>query len=397
MTLRCKKCFKKYPSHYPQCPHCGKINNTEEDRTKKSFDFLWFMPQKQCEVCGTDKKFTSQFCPNCRSMFDDNKKHQSDISNYEKESVSNYIKNLYQKETLVDFKAFSSFAKENNYLLDKWQFSGNEKYGNYSNVKLTMILTSIITSVPFLSVLDGSNGPAGFFWYIILLGFVNYITYITRHMNYDDWLLFERINHQKNGKISLNTKTRGEREKYAILDNDLEKITIIINPNDNTIEQVRFIAKNEAITNAPIYIVDTKEYGNMEKFKLFIVLFCHKYSIKLTTMHNKDQSNGPQSGETDKHTQVPTSKLFMRLDIKIQDMAVPQEDFQAHIEYLTLMANSHYLKGGGFVNEPGGMIIFESRDIEEARSISDRDPIIKKGYYRYELKEWQIALDSEKI
>lgn len=396
MTIRCKKCLKKYPSHYPQCPHCGKINPNDQIKTKKGFNPLNIMPQKQCRVCGTPKKFMTQYCVHCSSCFEENTIHQSDISHYEKETVDGYISNLFKKDTVVDFEALRSFTGDNKFELGHWRFSGNEKYGRCSNVKLTMLVTSLITCLPFLSGMGGNNGSVVFLWCIIVLGFTNYIVYLTRHKNFSEWLLFESIFRQKQGKISLNVPSRGEHEKYSITDDDIDKVIVATNPETYTIEQIRFVAKEGTAINSPVYIVDTTDYYNMDNFKLFIVLFCNKYNIKLITTHTVNPTADDKPTHSDHQSINRPNKLFVRLDHKVQDTHVSQEDYDAHIEYLSILSNSHYLKGGGFPNEAGGMIIFDSKDLEEARSISDHDPIIKKGYFRYELKEWQIMLDSEK-
>ena len=40
----------------------------------------------------------------------------------------------------------------------------------------------------------------------------------------------------------------------------------------------------------------------------------------------------------------------------------------------------------------GAMILFEAQDLEEAQQLSDEDPIIKSGLYRYELKQWNVMI-----
>lgn len=41
------------------------------------------------------------------------------------------------------------------------------------------------------------------------------------------------------------------------------------------------------------------------------------------------------------------------------------------------------------------MILLEAESTEEAKAIFDKDPIIERGHYRYELVEWDILLKSK--
>lgn len=88
-------------------------------------------------------------------------------------------------------------------------------------------------------------------------------------------------------------------------------------------------------------------------------------------------------------------KFFVRIDHKIEGTEVKKEDFEDHLAYLKKAAEERYFLGGGFENRPGGMIVFGAIDIEEAKLISEGDPLIKKGLYTYELLEWELALVSE--
>jgi len=73
-------------------------------------------------------------------------------------------------------------------------------------------------------------------------------------------------------------------------------------------------------------------------------------------------------------------KLFVRTDYKVQGAKVGAGDFNDHIEYLKGIAAERYFIGGGFVNRDGGMIVFEAKDLAEAKEISDKDPIINKRW-----------------
>lgn len=88
-------------------------------------------------------------------------------------------------------------------------------------------------------------------------------------------------------------------------------------------------------------------------------------------------------------------RLFVRRDSKVDGPKMSELDFQEHIDYLTGISEERFFMGGGYREHPGGMIIFEAKDLDEAARLSDKDPIIKKNYYTYELLEWDIAIKSK--
>lgn len=87
-------------------------------------------------------------------------------------------------------------------------------------------------------------------------------------------------------------------------------------------------------------------------------------------------------------------KLFVRIDSKVEGNELKKNDFNDHISYLKKIASKKHFLGGGFVNKPGGMIVFEAKNIEEAKKISDLDPLIKRNLYKYEIFEWKLAVLS---
>lgn len=91
------------------------------------------------------------------------------------------------------------------------------------------------------------------------------------------------------------------------------------------------------------------------------------------------------------------SIIFVRTDIKTGDEIVTDEMGMASAAYLQKLSEERYLVAGVFgdmkkgeVN--GAMILFEAQDLEEAQQLSDEDPIIKSGLYRYELKQWNVMI-----
>jgi len=88
-------------------------------------------------------------------------------------------------------------------------------------------------------------------------------------------------------------------------------------------------------------------------------------------------------------------KLYARIDYRIKGKSLTDLDFQDHMGYVKNIARERYFRGGGFSNIDGGMIIFEAENFEEAQGIAQRDPIIEKGFYRYELFTWDLVVLSE--
>lgn len=88
-------------------------------------------------------------------------------------------------------------------------------------------------------------------------------------------------------------------------------------------------------------------------------------------------------------------KLFVRIDHKNPNLNSTTEDFEDHVKYLQQVAKERYFRGGGFNNIKGGMIIFEAKDIHEARIIAEKDPLIKKNFYSFDLYEWELFILSK--
>lgn len=87
--------------------------------------------------------------------------------------------------------------------------------------------------------------------------------------------------------------------------------------------------------------------------------------------------------------------LYLRTDEKVEGKRVSKESFNAHIDYLTDVAKERYFMGGGYLNNPGGMIIFSAKDLEEAKLICDGDPLISEGLFTYKLMIWELVIINE--
>lgn len=90
-------------------------------------------------------------------------------------------------------------------------------------------------------------------------------------------------------------------------------------------------------------------------------------------------------------------KLFVRIDYKNPDLNYTPVDFEDHVKYLQAIAEERYFVGGGFNNTRGGMVIFEAKDMKEAKTITEKDPLIARNFYRYELYEWELFILSKEV
>ncbi len=91
------------------------------------------------------------------------------------------------------------------------------------------------------------------------------------------------------------------------------------------------------------------------------------------------------------------SLLYVRIDYKIEEKELTQQDFQDHLDYVINTAKERYLLGGGFSNTDGGMIIFEAKNLDEAKEIANNDPIIQRGIYACDVFSWRLEVLSEDI
>jgi len=87
--------------------------------------------------------------------------------------------------------------------------------------------------------------------------------------------------------------------------------------------------------------------------------------------------------------------LFVRNDRRITKDKIEEHVFEEHLKYLFELSKMRTLVGGGYVNEPGGMVIFEASNLDEAHEITKNDPIIHAGYFDYDLKEWELVIVSK--
>lgn len=88
------------------------------------------------------------------------------------------------------------------------------------------------------------------------------------------------------------------------------------------------------------------------------------------------------------------SRLYVRIDHRVIEEKLSEQDFQDHLSYVENVAKERYFAGGGFSNTDGGMIIFEADNYEEAHKITVNDPLVERGIYRFELFIWDVVVLS---
>lgn len=88
-------------------------------------------------------------------------------------------------------------------------------------------------------------------------------------------------------------------------------------------------------------------------------------------------------------------KYFVRIDYKKSDDKANMGLIQEHINYLINISKERFSYGGAFVDSPGGMIIFEADNKEEAEKLCNEDPIIKSGFYGFNLYDWELKIIGE--
>lgn len=83
-------------------------------------------------------------------------------------------------------------------------------------------------------------------------------------------------------------------------------------------------------------------------------------------------------------------KILYAAILKTIDPVKDAEILEEHIEYLNkYIANGKIFAKGPFLDHSGGLVIFETENMEEAKQLIDNDPVIINNTRTYELKEWR--------
>lgn len=91
------------------------------------------------------------------------------------------------------------------------------------------------------------------------------------------------------------------------------------------------------------------------------------------------------------------SVLYARIDYKDGNPIETEQDGMDCMEYYQNLAKDRYIMAGIFGDMElghmdGAMILFEAKDLAEAKEITENDPIIKRGFYEYKLYKWNLMM-----
>jgi uncharacterized protein len=72
-----------------------------------------------------------------------------------------------------------------------------------------------------------------------------------------------------------------------------------------------------------------------------------------------------------------------------------QPGIEAHVGYMQgFLDRGQLVIGGPFLDDSGGMMIFDVASLEAARAIADGDPTVKAGLLSVKVKPWLAAFRS---
>ncbi|HKL12040.1 MAG TPA: YciI family protein [Halanaerobiales bacterium] len=86
--------------------------------------------------------------------------------------------------------------------------------------------------------------------------------------------------------------------------------------------------------------------------------------------------------------------IFVRLDEKVTDKRISKEIFNNHLKYIENLQETKLLMAGGFEDKDGGMVVLKAANYAEAIELCSNDPIIKQGFYKFKLYNWDIKYKS---
>jgi uncharacterized protein YciI len=86
--------------------------------------------------------------------------------------------------------------------------------------------------------------------------------------------------------------------------------------------------------------------------------------------------------------------LFVKIEAGKVDKSTFDQYVPAHKAYVEdLIAKGHKARTGYWVEDRGGMLLFEAASREEAEAIVARDPLVQHGCVSYQLYEWKIVVE----
>ena len=72
-----------------------------------------------------------------------------------------------------------------------------------------------------------------------------------------------------------------------------------------------------------------------------------------------------------------------------------QPGVELHVQYMAkLLAEEILVMGGPFLDDSGGMMVFQVADQKEAEAVAQIDPAVQKGLLQVVVRPWLIAMSS---
>lgn len=80
----------------------------------------------------------------------------------------------------------------------------------------------------------------------------------------------------------------------------------------------------------------------------------------------------------------------------IEGKTVFEQPLQAHLAYMkTLRAESTLILGGPFIDDTGGLIVVDARNLPEANAILEKDPAVRDCLMIAEAHPWKLMAGEE--
>lgn len=368
MKIRCSKCFKKYDDREGECPRCGTINDRKYDvqdveekaTTKKARG-------KTCAYCGSQVKMFQQDCPLCGN------------SNFGKSSNTNP-----DRMTELACEAFESSGLLSTGQLDdtsmdfnEWQMSFNYKFGTRVGRGTVKWIGYFLLIVFILAV--SSWDPVSILLLMIFIGApcVLLINYFSENW-FSEYINIYRDSLQNKINIVYMVPIQGRnynREQYSADSNNLKHIEIVIG---ESIEGVRFIAKENSNIHMKDYYIDVKVFEDQDKFKAVMMLLSKRCKFPVYIVRKNEV----------KEEVISVEKQYVRLDKIIIE---PDESvIREHDDFISFM-KKHYDIIEGQLGD-GRLTLIKSDDYDKMIREMNQDPLITNGYVKAEIMEWQIKV-----
>lgn len=86
---------------------------------------------------------------------------------------------------------------------------------------------------------------------------------------------------------------------------------------------------------------------------------------------------------------------FVKIEEGIVEKTIFDQYVPAHLAFVQdLIKKGHHAKTGYWGQRGGGMLMFEAKSMDEAKSIVERDPLIINRCVTYKLYEWCVVMQE---